>query len=642
MSKKNRCAQAKNGTKEGTEMKRRKLLTGTATLAVTAALAGLFFMHGETGTLQEQAAAEASIESEFKMREGASVRLNKENDRYGIRFGATVADETQNYTMMIVPTELTAGYDKATDGTLSEYCERRAAAAHGRVAKAENLVADKNKEITCALVNVRWENLNRAFTAIAYYESDGTRIEAERAGENERSVFEVAKRALESGTLDESEREAVLKLKTDGEKEADGVAVDVGLTDELFEAVKETEVDAVDCIADTWRFCGKNRLRVKTDAKVLSGRLRYATGTAGFTLKSMWRTATAELKNADGEILSSVQLNAGEEAEVRLATEILETCSEIVFACEDEMSGSDSALYVMSEIREKSAADAAAEMNLRIDDLLSMYENLGGSDGNGGEYGQYVAELSKAKRAYDSGLSSVAKEAVEKSGTLAWLWSKVFDNRTELISAADNSGFVGRGLQANYGATMQTKKYKDEIFGDVWEATRATDTSAAGEKLSHTPSDYLYKTEIRYGVFDLIESNESLLTEAEKTAAIQSEKERLSAGFSTVKFYVYADHTAAKGEEFVMFLTTPSQKYYETKTNEEQDRKEIKLTNGAWTEISLTRAEFLKYGRMTVKFALLADGDSDGFGNTVSEKSGKTKNTVKLGCLRISAFFGLI
>ncbi|MBS5856495.1 MAG: hypothetical protein KID07_06985 [Firmicutes bacterium] len=35
------------------------------------------------------------------------------------------------------------------------------------------------------------------------------------------------------------------------------------------------------------------------------------------------------------------------------------------------------------------------------------------------------------------------------------------------------------------------------------------------------------------------------------------------------------------------------------------------MTNGAWTEISLTKDEFIAYGRMTALFAILAE-ESDG------------------------------
>ena len=371
-------------------MKREKLLTGTAALAAAAALSGLFFvcksndyMEGKDGMVsaaEERVGAgitaeETDVQSAFRMKEGASIRLNKENDTYGIRFGAVVADETKSYTMMIVPTELAGGYKVSSGITLSEYCEKRAEEAGGRVAKAENLAPDENGEITCALVRVKWENLNRAFTAIAYYEAGGQRIEAARAEENARSVFEVAQKALDSGTLDEAERAAVEQLKADGEKEADGVAVDIGLTESLFEVEKQDEQDHVENEGNDWKFYGKQQLRVKMNAAVWKSRLRYKSGTAEFSLKVANGKGRAKLIDASGEAVLSVGLNYDVEKKVQLSTELLKTCTEIVFERTTETgaesagadnvdgtgdTGSDSAaqaIYKMSEIREKTAAE---------------------------------------------------------------------------------------------------------------------------------------------------------------------------------------------------------------------------------------------------------------------------------------------
>ena len=43
------------------------------------------------------------------MLDGASVRLSKDGDFYGIRFGAKVEDATKRYAMLIVPETLAAG-----------------------------------------------------------------------------------------------------------------------------------------------------------------------------------------------------------------------------------------------------------------------------------------------------------------------------------------------------------------------------------------------------------------------------------------------------------------------------------------------------------------------------------------------------
>lgn len=344
----------------------RKSVACAAALAVTAALTGLFFMwespakpaEKRTAAATETAAAEAAATEEtnggFRMLDGASVRLSKDGDFYGIRFGAKVEDATKRYAMLIVPATLAAGYEQGKESgeTLSEYCERRAEEAGGRVAKAEELTADAEKEISCALVNVRWENLNRAFSGIAYYETeDGRRIEASRAEESERSVAEVAEKALESGELTERERAAVERLKTDGAKQADGIAVDTGLTDELFRVVKELpeeEYSAMDTLPGFagWKVSGKTRVRVQMNAEVWKSRLRFDTGTASFLLEAMSRNGTVSLRNAAGETVWKAVLDASARREFFIATELLETAAEAVFESEEAVPDNDTAVYI--------------------------------------------------------------------------------------------------------------------------------------------------------------------------------------------------------------------------------------------------------------------------------------------------------
>ena len=142
----------------------RKRVACAAALAVTAALAGLFFMWespakptekrtaAATETVTAEAAATEETNGGFRMLDGASVRLSKDGDFYGIRFGAKVEDATKHYAMLIVPATLAAGYEQGKESgeTLSEYCERRAEEAGGRVAKAEELTADAENEISRA------------------------------------------------------------------------------------------------------------------------------------------------------------------------------------------------------------------------------------------------------------------------------------------------------------------------------------------------------------------------------------------------------------------------------------------------------------------------------------------------------------
>lgn len=608
-------------------MKREKLLTGTATLAAAAALSGLFFvcksndyMEGKGGMVsaaEERVGAgitaeETGVQSAFRMKEGASIRLNKENDTYGIRFGAVVTDETKSYTMMIVPTELAGGYKESSGITLSEYCEKRAEEAGGRVAKAENLAPDGNGEITCALVRVKWENLNRAFTAIAYYEADGQRIEAARAEENARSVFEVAQKALDSGTLDEAERAAVEQLKADGEKEADGVAVDIGLTERLFEVEKQDEQDHVENEGNDWKFYGKQQLRVKMNAEVWKSRLRYKSGTAEFSLKAANGKGRAKLIDASGEAVLSVGLDYDVEKKVQLSTELLKTCTEIVFERTTETgaesagadtvdgtgdTGSDSAaqaIYKMSEIREKTAAEAAQEMSERIAALSKIQSEIRVVGGEGGEneedsggYGQYLTDLDWAKQAYELGLSAEAKKLVSNSAELEKLWNTAFAAEKMLVSPATDQDFVSKGERPMFGANMQVEAKKDKTFEKVWVATRIPHER---DDEQFTSGGYGYRSELMYA---------KTLEESEKAALID--------GYAYVKFSVYVKHALAENETHTLYFTLPGEKY--DKNNAKQVRKEVSLINGGWKEITLTSEEFKKFGRMTFCFAVLAPND---------------------------------
>ena len=583
-------------------MKREKILTGTAALAAAAALSGLFFvcksndyMEGKDGMVsaaEERVGAgitaeETDVQSAFRMKEGASIRLNKENDTYGIRFGAVVTDETKSYTMIIVPTELAGGYKESSGITLSEYCEKRAEEAGGRVAKAENLAPDGNGEITCALVRVKWENLNRAFTAIAYYEADGQRIEAARAEEN-----------------------AVEQLKADGEKEADGVAVDIGLTERLFEVEKQDEQDHVENEGNDWKFYGKQQLRVKMNAAVWKSRLRYKSGTAEFSLKAANGKGRAKLIDVSGETVLSVGLNYDVEKKVQLSTELLKTCTEIVFERTTETgadagadtvdgtgnTGSDSAaqaIYKMSEIREKTAAEAAQEMSEQIAALSKIQSEIRVIGGEGGEneedsggYGQYLTDLDWAKQAYELGLSAEAKKLVSNSAELEKLWNTAFAAEKMLVSPATDQDFVCKGERPMFGANMQVEAKKDKTFEKVWVATRIPHER---DDEQFTSGGYGYRSELMYA---------KTFEESEKAALID--------GYAYVKFSVYVKHALAENETHTLYFTLPGEKY---KNNAKQARKEVSLINGGWKEITLTSEEFKKFGRMTFCFAVLAPND---------------------------------
>ncbi len=87
-----------------------------------------------------------------------------------------------------------------------------------------------------------------------------------------------------------------------------------------------------------------------------------------------------------------------------------------------------------------------------------------------------------------------------------------------------------------------------------------------------------------------------------------TDKAALAAEYTCIKFYVYVAHSLTENETTDLYFTKIDERY---KTDAAQERKRVTLTNGAWTEISLTKDEFIAYGRMTALFAILAE-ESDG------------------------------
>ena len=400
-----------------------------------------------------------------------------------------------------------------------------------------------------------------------------------------------AEKALEAGELTERERAAVERLKTDGAKQADGIAVDTGLTDELFRVVKELpdeEYSAIDTLPGFagWKVSGKTRVRVQMNAEVWKSRLRFDTGTASFLLEAMSRNGTVSLRNAAGETVWKAVLDAFARREFFIATELLETAAEAVFESEEAVPDNDTAVYYMGEIRERSEAAAAAEAQERIEQLRKLYD--AGETG-----GEFVAALKSAKQEYETGLSAAAKARIPAAAeTLSRLWNAVFETRTELFAPKTSlwKEFISRGPHDLRGKNVQVKVAEDELYGHVWTVSRTYDPDGKGEK--NDGEVYGFMTEMTFGA-----------------ALSESDKTDLAAEYICIKFYVYVEHSPTKDETAELYFTKPAERF---KTDDAaQQRKKVTLTNGAWTEISLTKDEFIAYGRMTALFAILAE-ESDG------------------------------
>ena len=240
-------------------------------------------------------------------------------------------------------------------------------------------------------------------------------------------------------------------------------------------------------------------------------------------------------------------------------------------------------------------------MRERIAALSKMQSGIG--DGSGGNesddadeaddngYGQYLTDLDWAKQANELGLSAEAKKLVSNSAELEGLWKAAFAAEKTLATPSDErwADFICKG-KGVAGLNMQAEVKPDEIYGKVWAVTRKQDkTDIGNEDVSHKAADYDYKTELAYA---------KTLEESEKTALIE--------GYACVKFFVYVKHALAKNEESTLYFTLPGEKYDKSTP---QERKEVPLEIGAWTEITLTSEEFKKFGRMTFGFAVLAEKD---------------------------------
>ena len=114
----------------------------------------------------------------FKMVSGASVRVV---EPYGIMFKASVPekdakDENKNYYMMIIPEDYITTYSLTIGGAYCDYYDVlvKTVGEQG-IATMKCLPYQEEGEwrVRGSLVGVRYENLNRNFVGIAYYEENG-------------------------------------------------------------------------------------------------------------------------------------------------------------------------------------------------------------------------------------------------------------------------------------------------------------------------------------------------------------------------------------------------------------------------------------------------------------------------------------
>ena len=523
-------------------------ILSAAGLALIAAGAGK--IAGKEAKAEEIKIVEGSGEGgAFEMLEGASVRLNVEDGEYGF---------------MVVPDELAERYnEEEREITLSEYCEEEAKNAGGKPAKAEGLQADEEGKIYLSLVDVLWENLNRGFTGIAYYteEGSGKRIEASGAGKSERSIKEVAERAVASGNLNKEEREAAERLVKDGEKQANGIAIDSSLGERFLEVREEdgneeaSEDAGSGADGEGWHINGGKTITARLNEETIERRLREADGVVSFRIKGLYG-GSVTFYNRDGSAGRAVRLSAGEYEEIMMPGKEFRGYEKVVFAGETGEDGRTR--YYISEVREESAEEAGKRIEAEI---VELEVSTIGTEEEKEEIRKRIAE---AEEKYGN-LSDKAKEYVANYARLEEL-KKALEGEEEteevIYSAKDNPTLLQVTGTTQDGAKIKAEKVK--IGGEekkVWSFARTT---------------YAKKTEISF-----------IPGEAEKSIKAATK------GYNDIIIEVYAE-----GKEITqdnppkIALAVGSADIAETYTFEA----------GKWERLRIPRSEFVKYGTLTLLF----------------------------------------
>lgn len=541
-------------------------ILSAAGLAMIAAGAGK--IAGKEAKAEEIRIVEGSGKAgAFEMLEGASVRLNVEDGEYGIRFGARVNDREREYGFMVVPDELAERYnEEEREITLSEYCEEEAKKAGGKPAKAEGLQADEEGKIYLSLVDVLWENLNRGFTGIAYYteEGSGKRIEASGAGKSERSIKEVAERAVASGNLNQEEREAAERLVKDGAKQANGIAIDSSLGERFLEVREEdgneeaSEDAGSGADGEGWHINGGKKITARLNEETIERRLREADGVVSFWMKGLYR-GSVTFYNRDGSAGRAVRLSAGEYEEIMMPGKEFRGYEKIVFAGETGEDGRTR--YYISEVREESAEEAGKRIEAEIVEL--EVSTIGTEE----EKEEIRKRIAKAEEKYGN-LSDKAKEYVANYARLEEL-KKALEGEEEteevIYSAKDNPTLLKLVKETEKTAKIKAEKIEtDGKEKKVWSLVR--EQFAARTGFEFTP-----------------EKGEVSIDEA---TAIYDE--------IILEIYIEGKFSSEKTLE-VAFTIGEYDKKADVSTY-----KKYKIESGKWTRIRMTREDFLKYYRMTL------------------------------------------
>ena len=202
-------------------------------MAFTSLLCAGCFMAAGAGAVSYAVQASAATPA-FQVDSGAAVRLKAEDTDFGIRFSATVGEVVTGakYNMLILPVELVEYYNAdTTEGKadIVTYMKSLAAANGGSLSIVEDCAVCSDGKIYGSIVDIQWNNLNRDFVGVAYYEKDGVVTVAAMAEQNNaRSVVDVASEAIASGDYNSNADGKLILIDKvrKGEQQAKGFAKD--------------------------------------------------------------------------------------------------------------------------------------------------------------------------------------------------------------------------------------------------------------------------------------------------------------------------------------------------------------------------------------------------------------------------------
>lgn len=170
--------------------------------------------------------------NEFKMIDNASIRVSVTADGfYGIKFAATVQDTDKNYKMLIIPEDYYEGYLNAADKGEKNVVEYLIGRFGADKLSIVNNCALRDNVVEGSIVKIKYNNLNRGFLGIAYYETEneGATVYnlAALATESPKS-YTIVDKAAEAYVLDEYQGidvvlDSLKSIILDGVKQANGV-----------------------------------------------------------------------------------------------------------------------------------------------------------------------------------------------------------------------------------------------------------------------------------------------------------------------------------------------------------------------------------------------------------------------------------